>query len=405
MVGKATFSPEEVATGFEQIYKEKVEKVKIPGFRPGKAPYRIFLSHVGQDYLKDEYSEFAARQAFGKLVEGQRLKIVGRPTFNVVSFENEGPLELEVVINLVPNFTLPEPEKIEVKPPSFEVTEELVDKTIDNIRNRYATMAPINHPAANGDFVYFSWSVVTEGEPSPRRKEELVEVGREDFVKDFDKNLFGARNGDVKRIKTIINEGEEPVEIEIHIGEVKERHLPPLDEEFAKTVSFESLDALRQAVKAELEVQAKEDKERFIEGDVARQLLEKTQFDVPQLLVDAAINDEVDSLSRSLARKNLTLEMYLKKSGKTLEQLRAELSPKATNQAKLDVILDEFASKFEITALEEEVTQELDEISRAMKEAKRPAPDLNDERVKGNIADLIVRRKTVATLVGKVRLT
>ncbi len=123
------------------------------------------------------------------------------------------------------------------------------------------------------------------------------------------------------------------------------------------------------------------------------------------MLIDAAISDEIDSLSRNLTRKNLTLEIYLNKSSKTLEQLRDELSPKATNQAKLDVILDEFASKLEITALEKEVTQELEEISKVMKEAKRPIPDQNDEIVRGNIASLIVRRKTVATLMGKVRLT
>lgn len=405
IVGKATFSQDEVAKGFEQIYRENIEKVKIPGFRPGKAPYRIFVSRVGQDFLRDEYSELAARQAFSKIIEGQHLKIVGRPELKIISFENAGPLKLEISINLIPDFALPEPDKIEVKLPSFEVTSDLIDKSIDNIRNRYAVMKPINRPAANNDFVYFSWSVVNDGEPAQRSKEELVELGREDFVKDFDKNLVGVINGEKKRIKTIIKEGEEPVEIEIRIGEIKERCLPPLDEDFLKTVSFESLDAFKQAVKTELEIQAMENRERYIESELVKQLLEKTQFDVPLSLIDAAISDEIDSLSRNLARKNLTLEIYLKKSNKTLEQLRDELSPKATNQAKLDVILDEFASKFEITALEKEVTQELEEISKVMKEAKRPIPDQTDEIMRGNIANLIVRRKTVATLTGKVRLT
>lgn len=405
LVAKAVFPKDEVEKGFQQVYNENIAKVKIPGFRPGKAPYNIFFSHVGIESIKEDYVDIAATQAIRKIFEGKTIKIIGRPEAQILSFPDEGPLELSIKINHLPDFELIDPATINVESPEIEVKDEDITKAIDNIRNRYATMAPVNRPAKEKDFLYFNWSVVTDGNPSDRKKEELVEVGREDFVKDFDKNLIGASTGDVKRAKAMINQGEEPVEIEITIGEVKERTLPELTDEFAKTLGIESVEALRQVVKAELDVQAEDAKNEFIEASLAKELIEKTKLEVPQILIEAQVDDEVEKLARELARKNLTLDIYLQKREIDIEKLRAELSPKAENQAKLDIILDEYAQKNEIEATEDEITQELNQISKMMRDSKRQPPDAKNPRIRANIKNLIERRKTVQMLMGKVQLT
>jgi trigger factor len=405
LVAKAVFPKDEVEKGFLQVYQETVGRVKIPGFRPGKAPYSIFLTHVGIESVKEDYTDIAATQAVRKIFEGKDIKIIGRPEAHILSFPDEGPLELSIRINHLPEFELIEPSSIKIETPEIEVKDEDITKAIDNIRNRYATMAPVNRPAKEKDFLYFNWSVVTDGKSSDRKKEELVEVGREDFVKDFDKNLIGTSSGDVKIVKAMINQGEEPVEIEITIGEVKERSLPELTDEFAKTLGIESVEALKQAVKAELDVQAEDAKNEFIEASLAKELIEKTKLEVPQILIEAQTDDEVEKLARELARKNLTLDIYLQKREIDIEKLRAELSPKAENQAKLDIILDEYAQKNEIEATEDEITQELKQISKMMRDSKRQPPDSSNPRIRANIKNLIERKKTVQTLMGKVQLT
>ncbi|NMD14511.1 MAG: hypothetical protein GYA78_04080, partial [Caldisericales bacterium] len=240
---------------------------------------------------------------------------------------------------------------------------------------------------------------------SDRKKEELVEVGMEDFVKDFDKNLVGVKSGDTKRVMAEISSGQEPVEIEINIGEIKERILPNLDDDFAKTLHVENVEALKDIVKNELLEQAKDAKEEYIESMIAKALLEKTNIELPENLVESSVDDEIEKLARDLSKKNITLEMYMEKRGINEEQLRAELTPKATNQAKLDVILDDYSKENSIEVSKEEIDQEIAAISKAMKDARRPAIDQNDEQVRKNLARIIKRRKTVEYLMGKVQLT
>lgn len=278
-------------------------------------------------------------------------------------------------------------------------------KAIDNIRGRYASMAPVDRKAKKGDFVYFKWSVITDGRASDRKKEELVEVGMEDFVKDFDKNLVGVKSGDIKIVMAEISSGQEPVEIEINIGEIKERILPNLDDDFAKTLHVENVEALKDIVKNELLEQAKDAKEEYIESMIAKALLEKTNIELPENLVESSVDDEIEKLARDLSKKNITLEMYMEKRGINEEQLRAELTPKATNQAKLDVILDDYSKENSIEVSKEEIDQEIAAISKAMKDARRPAIDQNDGQVRNNLARIIKRRKTVEYLMGKVQLT
>ncbi|NLI40482.1 MAG: trigger factor [Caldisericales bacterium] len=403
LVGKAIFTPDEVNQGFEQVYKDNVSRVKIPGFRPGKAPFKIFASHVGIESMKEDFTEIAARQALKEMLSGKTIRVVGNPTFEVDSFD--GPLNLTIKVSFIPDYELSDPSKITIAVPKFDVTDADLNKAIDNIRGRYASMAPVDRKAKKGDFVYFKWSVITDGRASDRKKEELVEIGMEDFVKDFDKNLVGVKSGDIKIVMAEISSGQEPVEIEINIGEIKERILPNLDDDFAKTLHVENVEALKDIVKNELLEQAKDAKEEYIESMIAKALLEKTNIELPENLIESSVDDEIEKLARDLSKKNITLEMYLEKRGINEEQLRAELTPKATNQAKLDVILDDYSKENSIEASEEEVDQEIEAISNAMKDARRPALNENDEQVRKNLARIIKRRKTVGYLMGKVQLT
>jgi len=402
---RATFSPDEVQVGFQQVYLENVTKVKIPGFRPGKAPFKIYAAHVGLESLKNDYVDFAVREVLKEMLKEKQLAIVGQPQAKIESFPDQGPLDVVVIIYYIPDFELPDPKSFKIEVPKFEVTDEAIDKAIENMRARYATMEPIEKSIDEGDFVYFKWSPVTDGRASDNQKEELVEVGKEHFVKGFDKNLIGAKNGDVKRIATELSKGKEQVEIEINIGQVKQRNLPPLDNDFAKTVSFETVDALKQAVRAELDSQAKQAEEEHINSELAKNLIEKTNLEIPQNLVDAAVDDEIDNLARELARKNLTVQMYINKRGITEEKLREELTPKATNQSKLDIILDEFARKNQISVSNEEIKAEMEELDTLMKQAGKKPLEKDSDRIKSKIASMVLRRKTVQLIRGQASLT
>lgn len=405
LIGRATFSTDEVSQGFEQVYKEKVATVKIPGFRPGKAPFNIFVSHYGYDALKEDFIDIAYAQAFEKIIGEQRIRMVGRPGVKVISFEGNGPLELEIKIEHVPDFELPELEKISIKVPKFEVTQKDTDQAIDRIIFQYATMEPVERKAKDTDFVYFKWSAISEGRASDRWKEELVEIGREDFVKGFDKNLIGKSNGDTGKAMVEFTDSNEPVEIEFVVGQIKERKMPELNDELAKTVGFETVDTLKKAVEAELEKANEDRKQSAIEQELFKTFLDKTKIHLPKALIDASVEDEWNALARELARRNITMTQYLKSREMTEDQLRAELTPKAENNTKLDIIIDEYAEKLSIDVKDEEIDSEIEKIREIMKKSGKQTGNLNSDRVRENIAESLRKRKTVEAIEGKVKLS
>jgi trigger factor len=405
LIGTATFSPEEVSQGFEQVYKTKVEKVKIPGFRPGKAPYNVFTSYYGIDAIKEDYVDIAYSEAFEKLIGENKIRMVGRPNVKVVNFPDNGPLELEIRLEIVPDFELPELEKITIKVPKFEVTEKDINQAIERIMLQYASMEPVDRAAKNTDFVYFKWSTINEGRASDRWKEELVEIGRDDFVKGFDKNLLGKKKDDTGKATVELSEGKEPVEIEYVVGQIKERKMPELNDELAKTVGFETVDALKKAVEAELTSANEDKKQDYIQQELFKVFLEKTKINIPKRLIEASVEDEWNSLARELARRNITMTQYLKNREITEDQLRAELTPKAENQTKLDIIIDEYAEKLDIDVSKTEIDSEIEKIRSYMKQAGRQSGNLDSEKVKENVAETLRKRKTVEAIEGKVKLS
>lgn len=403
-LARATFEASEIKDGFNTVYESNKNKVKIPGFRPGKATFKVFRNHVGDDYLKEEFAYSASNRALHKVLEGEEhLRMVGNPELTLKSFDQEKECVIEIKIHYVPEFDLPDPCDIVIEIPTFDVTEDDIAKTIDRLRLQHATMVPIDRPAEEKDFVYFKWAVVNDDETLGNWKEELVEVGRGDFVKDFDKHLLGVKSGETKRIQTKIDEEDETVTIEIKIGETKTSDMPDLNDEFAKTLSMESVDALKSAVEAELKVSAKRAEQRAIHAKLADQLLEKTEIVIPQRLEHAALQDEIAHLTEDLSEKGMTLEMYLKKRDITEDKLREELTPRAINQVMIDMILEDYATNENIESEDSEVETELDRYVKSIMQMKG-GKHVDRDALRKNISSSIRRNKTLEFLLGKAQL-
>ncbi|HOO96413.1 MAG TPA: trigger factor [Caldisericia bacterium] len=403
LVGKAGFSAEEVRQGFKQVYNTNKSRVRIPGFRPGKAPFSLFKAHVGIAFLKDEYVDIAARQVLRKMLEDKSIRMVGRPEVVVDSFEDEESCKISVSVYFIPEFKLLEPAKITVKYKKFDVSEKDINDALERLQKQHATMAAVDRKAKEKDFVYFDWSTVVDDEPTGRWKEELVEVGREDFVKGFDKNLMGVETGDVKRVKTKLSDSEDEVEIEVKIGEIKELSLPKLDDEFAKTLSIDSLQALKDLIKAELESQAVRAKEQAINNELAKQLVENTKLEIPEILKQSAVEDELRRFENELSQKNITLDIYLSKREIDEDKLREELTPRAVNQTKLDIIFEEYTRQENIEPSEEEIEQEFTQV-KAMLKARKQTKGVDFDTLRENISSNIQRRKTLEFILGKAQL-
>ncbi len=403
LISKATFGSEEIKEGFKKIFNRDRARVKIPGFRPGKAPFSLFKAHVGEDYLKEEFIYDSSRQALREILKEKDFRMVGNPEVSLECFEPEEKCVLKIEVQYIPEFELPDPSKLKLKIGKFEVTEKEIDSTIDRLRLQHATMVSIDREVEEKDFVYFKWSIVTNDKVSGRWKEELVEVGRQDFVPGFDKNLIGVKSGDTKRVKTKISGEEKPVEIEIVIGETKTADMPELNDEFAKMLSMESVEALKKAVEAELLSNAQRAKEQDTHNKLADALLEKTKLEIPPKLIEASLDDEIYRFEDELKRKGLTLEIYLKKREISEEKLREELTPRATNQAKIDLILEEYAEKENIEAEASEIDSELEQYNNAIKQMKKK-PSVDQETLRNNISSALKRKKTLDFLLGKAQL-
>ena len=254
-------SPDAVREGVEAKVRELGRKVRVPGFRPGKAPRRVIENHLGRNYIYNEALQERLPTWYSEAVVETALRPIDSPEihFDEPLDESEG-FKFSATVAVRPEATLGEYKGVEVPKEEIEVTDEQVDEQLEQMRDQFATLAAVeDRPLEEGDFaiIDFSGEKMTTGEPLEGGEAEdyMLEVGRGELLPDFEQNLVGMRAGERKQFGVTfpIDYAEtslrgESVLFHVHLKEIKERDLPSLDDEFAKEASeFETLEELRAA--------------------------------------------------------------------------------------------------------------------------------------------------------------
>lgn len=380
---------EEFEKAVQQAYLKNRSRFNIPGFRKGRAPRKIIELNYGEGIFYEEALNSILPEQYEKAVEELELEPVDTPEVDIEEIEKGNPILVKIEVDVKPEVKLGDYKSIELEKIEYNVTDEMIETEIESLQNANARLIDANdREAKERDLLTIDFEGYVDGEKFPGGSAEghQLELGSNTFIPGFEEQLVGkAKDEEVEVNVTFPEEYHEEslagkdATFKVKIHDIKEKQLPELDDEFAKDVSeFDTLEELREDIKERLEKDLKEQERIEKENKVIEKVMEISEVDIPEGMIESQIDDELRQFDFRMRGQGLDLEQYLKLTGMTVEDLREQFRPAATNRVNADLVLEEIAKVEEITATEEDIDEEL----------KKMAEQYNAEDIDEFIADM-----------------
>ena len=379
---------ETVDATYERVLNRLASRSKLEGFRPGRAPRALVEARLGPAVLREEVVETMVPEVLRQALEEKSINPIDNPDVEVVELERGRPARLKATVSVMPEVTLGEATSLKVATPSVEVTDEMLERRLQAVREPMAEITPVDREARSGDVAVIDVEVEADGQVVPSESRQAMEAELKEGVllPELLETIPGAKVGETRSVTVKFPDdyGEPRLAgkdgtIKITVQGVKEKVLPDLDDALAKQLSdgkHETVEAYRGATREQLEESAKELAQLAREQAAVKALVDASEVDIPDALVERELASHLDSLDRSLHRQGLRLDRYLEYLGKTPDQWIADERPEAEARLKVDLVLDEFAKREHIEPTEEEIDRFIDE--QAAK----------DEELKGRLDEL-----------------
>ena len=381
----------------------------LKGFRPGKAPVSIVIDAVGQDHLLKEAMEQALPHFFVEAVMDNKIEAINRPAITVEELGLSTPFRFTAIVDVIPEVTLPEVSDLGIEKRDAEVKDDQIDQELQYLAKTRSTYIDVVRPAEKGDRVVVDFDVsmngvVIEGGSS---KNHPVNLGEGHFVPDFENNLVGIAPGGEKTFtmnfpddypKEDLRGKESSVNVKAHA--VQQRTTPEINDEFAKGLgAFKDLKHLKDELRKNMQEEFTNKEEERYFGELAEKLAEKSKFGpIPSALIEKEIDNRIHEFAHMLAYQQRTLEDYLQKEEKTVEQMREDMREAAEKNVKIGLVLRAFAEKENIEVSDEEVQAEAAKELSHYKTMDQAAKEVDPEELKEAVTSRLKNRKTLQRL-------
>lgn len=390
---------EEVNRARERVTNSIKQRVRLPGFRPGKAPLNLIQSRFESD-IRREVLDLLLPQAFRDQVQKEELKVVGSPDISDLKFEPGQPIRFKADFEVAPEFELGDYTGIPVKYEEPTVADDEVSKRLEAMRENKAEYVNLDPRAIeNGDYVLVHLRSL-EGLAEPIDQDVQIEVGAEETLPEFNEALLGASPEDVKEVSVTYPEdyaqerlAGKTVRFELTPKIVRRKELPDLDDEFARDLGdYQNLDELREAVKKSVFHEKQFVAQQGAKEELIDRLVERHDFPVPEAWVDRQIENQVRMQLRDLAGKGVdpnTIKLDWQK-------VKDSQRDKAVRSVRASLVLEKVAEREGIHATKDEVEREVQRIARQEREAVPVTrARLEKEGTMGRIAGHIQAEKTL----------
>jgi len=404
-----------------KAYKDISNKAKIPGFRKGKIPNQIIDLNFGKKYVLSEAASISISELYPEIIMSEDIKPIDHPKINITQLEEDLPLGFEVVVDVEPQPKLPTYKGIKAAGLSTEVTDEEVEKQVTNIRNKFASLEPVEDDklAVKGDYVTIDFTGKIDGKEFEGGSAEdyVLEIGSNTLFKEFEDTLVGMKKGDKKSITITLPDNIENRELtgkqadfDIAIKEIKRKVLPEVDEDFLKNMGdYKDIDEFKSYIEGKLSEQKKIARRNRIIEDVFKYLVENTKIDIPPAMIKNRLNIIRDGFEKRLNEQKVSKKNYLKALNITEDKFDEEIKKRAVDEIKEYIIIEalEKAEKNNIEPTEDEIKKEKENILSEYKkeEDKNKIKEfIESEDGKKNLIGSIRRRKIIDFLIKNAKI-
>ena len=389
-----TVTPDELKPSIAHAYEHIAKDVQIPGFRKGKVPAPIIDQRIGRGAVLEHAVSEGLDGFYRQAVEAESIRVLGRPSAEVVEWPAEkdfsGDLEVDVEVDVRPEFDLPAYEGLTIEVDAVEVDEAAIDEELDKLRSRFGTLVTVDRPAASGDFVELDLVATIDGAEIDRAEGVSYEVGSGELLEGIDEAIDSLTAGEDTTFRSKLVGGDhagQEAEVSVSVKAVKERELPDADDDFAQIASeFDTIAELRDSLGERVSQQSV-----FTQGSAARdklveQLLEQVEIAVPPQLIEDEVHAHLEQESR--------LED---------DEHRAEVTEASEKQFRTQMLLDAIAEQAEVQVSQEELTQYL--VQSAAQYGMAPqefVQALQQQNQLPAVVAEVARNKALAVALGKV---
>lgn len=398
-----------------RTYKRLAQEIRVPGFRPGKAPRKVIDQRLGKDTVRSEALKEALPGFYAQAVETSALDVVAPPEIDVKTFEAGQDLTFEATVETRPTPELGDYDGLPGTRPPVEVTDDDVDEQVEQLRVRFATLEVVNRPLQDGDFASVDLTTYHHEETIDEltTRDLLIEVGAEMIVPELDAEIRGKQRGDILKVNATLSErfGERAglqVGMQVLVKETKARRLPELDDDFAMTVSeFDTLDELREDLRTRIQEMKDGQAQNQARETVLDAFVERVvEVDLPDGMLEMEVDSLLTGLARLLAAQGATLEAYMEAEDLDADALRHRFRDQAERNLKMRLGLDALASAEGLVATDEDRDEHVQRIAeRAGRDADEVRRAIDEGADWGSVDGDILRSKALDLLVERANIT
>jgi trigger factor len=362
-VDEAEFE-EAINAAFKRIARE----VRIPGFRPGKAPRQILEARLGGDYARQEALREGLPEYYTRAVVEHEVDVIAPPDIEITSGQESGAVAFDAVVEVRPKIELTGYQHLRVEVPSPIVADDDIDAQIERLRKQFGELQSVERPAVDGDHVTVDIAGSVAGEPVEALSVDdyLYEVGSGAVVAELDDHLRGAKVGDILvfEAKHPDPEATDPINFRVLVKDVKEQVLPEVTDEWAAEASeFETLAELRDDVAERIGNLKRVQAMLALREGVVDALVQLVDDEPPAPMVDSEVQRRIEDLAHRLQHQGATIEQYLAATGTAPDDLLAELRSQAANAVKADLAIRAVIEAESFAADDAEVDAEIERIA------------------------------------------
>jgi len=371
---KMEFTAEEFESAIVKVYQREKGKFEIDGFRKGKAPRSLIEKRYGENIFVEDAINDLFNLNYPLAVDELDLEVIDYPRAEFGQVKKGEPFDVTVTVQVFPEFEVKGYTGVEIENVSAEVTDEDVDKEIQNLAARNSRMVEVDRPAQDGDTVLIDYAgfVGDEQFEGGTAERQPLKLGSGTFIPGFEEQLVGASKDDEIDVKVTFPEeyhaedlaGKEAV-FKCKVHEIKEQEIPEIDDDFVKDVSeFDTLDELKANKKEELEKAAAVRAENSMKNSVIEKVFEANDFEVPDVMVQQEVENMMNEFDQQLRAQGMDLATYIKYMGQEPTEFRESLKDEAFKKTKTRMMVSKIADQEDFEVTSEEVKEELEAMAK-----------------------------------------
>ena len=360
----------ELQADFDRAYKQLAQQVRLPGFRPGKAPAKLLEARVGRAAVLEQVVNEVLPTRYSEAVTTEDLRPLGQPEIEVTKIEDGEELTFTAEVDVRPDIDLPDLSELKISVDPIEISDEEVDAELTGLRARFGTLKGVQRPAQTGDFVSIDLSASVNGEDVPDGKTEGLshEIGSGQLIDGLDEAIVGLADGESATFTTKLLAGEhagQEAEVTVTVKSIKERELPEPDDEFAQLASeFDTIGELRENLTEQVKRVKRIHQAEKIRDSALETLLDLVEVPLPQAIVSAQVDSTLHNAIHPLDHDEDKFAEALESQGSSRDKFDADNREAAEKAVKTQLLMDAISDDLDIQVGENDLSERLVLMSR-----------------------------------------